>query len=133
VKVTERANPHFGEIEFAEMLENKVAMLFNSSNEEDRTLAVSLAGYGVDIAIAYREGYAQHAYETKKLVEAEGRRCLIVPAHDKFFSKDSEDVIGQTIEMLGRLDIFIDMSSLPEENGYAADSGEDTHKEDCIE
>lgn len=91
-------------------LENKVAMLYDGSNEDGRFLAVSLASRGADIALVYRRGHLEHARETKRLVEAEGRRCLIVPLHEgKVLSRD---LIQQTTSTLGRLDIFID-SSLP--------------------
>jgi NAD(P)-dependent dehydrogenase (short-subunit alcohol dehydrogenase family) len=92
-------------------LKDKVAMLFGGSNEGGRSLAVSLASYGADIAIVYREGFVKHARETKRLVEAEGRRCLIIPLpHGEILSKK---LIQQTANALGRLDIFIDSSSAP--------------------
>jgi hypothetical protein len=98
-------------------LANKVAMLFDGSNEDGRFLAVSLASHGADIAIVYREDGVSHARETKRLVEAEGRRCLIVPLREgRAFSKD---LIRQTTRTLGRLDIFIDSSSSSKEtNGF---------------
>jgi NAD(P)-dependent dehydrogenase (short-subunit alcohol dehydrogenase family) len=99
-------------------LENKVAMLYDGSNEDGRFLAVSLASRGADIALVYRKGHLEHARETKRLVEAEGRRCLIVPLHEgKVLSRD---LIQQTTSTLGRLDIFIDSSSPPiEASGLA--------------
>jgi hypothetical protein len=92
-------------------LENKVAMLYDGSNEDGRFLAISLASRGADIAIVCRKDTIDHARETKRLVEAEGRRCLIVPLEeDKVLSKE---LIRKTTSTLGRLDIFID-SSLPD-------------------
>lgn len=90
-------------------LEDKVAMLYGGSNEDGRFLAVSLASRGADIAIVYRKDRAQHARETKRLVEAEGRRCFIVPLQEG--KALSRDLIRQTTNRLGRLDIFIDSSS----------------------
>ena len=108
--MAERANSQSGTVGSKETLENKVAMLFDGSKEDDRSLAVSLASHGADIAIVCRESHANHARETKRLVEAEGRRCLIVPLRG---GRDlSRELILQTTSMLGRLDIFID-SSLP--------------------
>lgn len=106
--MAERANPQINEGYSGDTLENKVAMLFNGSNDDGRSLAVSLASHGADIAIAYLEGHAKHARETKKLVEARGRRCLIVPIQaGEILSKD---LIRRTTSTLGRLDIFIDTS-----------------------
>lgn len=102
-------------------------MLFNGSNEDGRFLAISLASHGADIAIVYREGHATHARETKKLVEAQGRRCLIVPVQaGEILSKD---LIRQTTSTLGRLDIFIDTSSLSTEINGSADVEGDARKE----
>lgn len=105
-------------------LENKVAMLFDGADEDGRFLAMTLANYGADIAIVYREDHARYARETKTLVEAKGRRCLIVPLQA---GKDvSRDLIRQTASELGRLDIFIDGSSLSpaEARGLVGAEGE---------
>jgi NAD(P)-dependent dehydrogenase (short-subunit alcohol dehydrogenase family) len=104
-------------------LKNKVAMLFDGSNEGGRSLAVSLASYGADIAIVYREGFVKHARETKRLVEAAGRRCIIVPLPDGELL--SKELIRQTANTLGRLDIFIDSSSPPvDASGFVDANGE---------
>lgn len=108
VKLT---NSQPDKVDTQKTLENKVVMLFDGSNEDGRFLAVSLASRGADIAIVSRLGQVKHALETKRLVEAEGRRCLIVPLREgKIFSTD---LIRRTARTLGRLDIFIDSSSLP--------------------
>ena len=86
-------------------------MLFNGADEDGRFLAIRLASHGADIAIVCRESHAKHARETKRLVEAEGRRCVIVPfQRGKTFSRE---LIRQTASKLGRVDIFIDGSSPP--------------------
>jgi hypothetical protein len=86
-------------------------MLYDGSNEDGRFLAVSLASRGADIAIVYRKDNVKHARETKRLVEAKGRRCLIVPLQEG--NALSRDLIRKTTSTLGRLDIFIDSSSPP--------------------
>jgi sporulation protein YlmC with PRC-barrel domain len=109
-------------------LEDKVALLFDGAHSGGRSLAVSLAEYGADVAIVYRQAHARNASITKELVEAKGRRCLIIPAQgdEESFSRD---VVQQTINTLGRLDIFIDYSSLPREDVGADQSGK-TEKRD---
>lgn len=88
-------------------------MIFDGANRDVRSLALSLARYGADIAIGYRKASAGHAQETEKLVRAEGRRCLIMPA--EIDNKDlAKQAIRLTIGKLGRLDIFIDYSSSSE-------------------
>lgn len=93
-------------------LSNKVALLFHGANIDGRSLALSLASYGADIAIVYRQVHAGYAQEMKDSVKAKGRRCLIIQARtdDQAFFKE---VVRQTINRLGRLDIYIDCSSRP--------------------
>jgi NAD(P)-dependent dehydrogenase (short-subunit alcohol dehydrogenase family) len=112
-------------------LKDKVALLFDGTNTGGRSLAVSLAKYGADIAIVYRQAHAGHAYVTKRLVEAEGRRCLIIPAqaNDENFSKE---VVRQTINTLNRFDIFIDYSSLTGDEIGPANSADNVEQHDGI-
>ena len=90
-------------------LENKVALLLNATGAGGSSLAVSLAKNGADIAVVCRQSEGSRAEETKKLIEAEGQSCLIIPAetNDISFSKE---VVRRTIDELGRPDIFIDYS-----------------------
>lgn len=110
-------------------LENKVAMLFDGTHSGGRALALSLAEYGADVAIVYREAHARNAHVTKELVEAKGRRCLIIPAQVNDESLSS-DVVQQTINTLGRLDIFIDYSSLPKDDVESANRDDNIKKRD---
>lgn len=101
-------------------LTDKVALLLHGTGEGGASLAVSLARNGADVAVVYRASHARRAEETKRLVEAEGRYCLIIPAetNDESFS---EKAVRRTIETLGRLDIFIDYSDYPSQ--FVEDSG----------
>jgi NAD(P)-dependent dehydrogenase (short-subunit alcohol dehydrogenase family) len=86
-------------------------------------LAVSVARLGVDVAVVCQNVDADQARYMKNHVEAENQQCLIVPV------LEADDVspveaVRQTIEMLGRLDFFIDCSS-PEEK--PANSNEELH------
>lgn len=101
-------------------LTDKVALLLDGTREGGASLAVSLARSGADVAVVYRASHARRAEETKRLVEAEGRYCLIIPAepNDESFS---EKAVRQTVEKLGRLDIFIDYSDYPSQ--FAEDTG----------
>jgi len=105
-------------------LKDKVVLLFDDGATEDgRSLAVSLAKYGADVSIVYYEGNEKRARETKEMVIAEGRRCLIVPSptDDNGVSKEA---VGLTIEKLGQLDILIDHSSSPESIGQLVQSAD---------
>ncbi len=91
-----------------EPLTGKVALLFAGVEDDGHSIAVSLAQQGADVALVYRR--VGRARETKELVEAEGRRCLIIPAQpsDKPFAREA---IRRTARTLGQPDIFIDYSS----------------------
>jgi sporulation protein YlmC with PRC-barrel domain len=114
-------------------LRDKVVLLFDGTNEGGRSLAVSLAKYGADIALVYRQAHAGLAREMKSLVEAEGRRCLIIQAQtdDETFS---QEVVRQTVNTLGRLDIFIDYSSIePREQNGPINDVDVVEKRDSVE
>ena len=95
-------------------LKDKVALLLDGTSTAGHALAMSLAEHGADIAIVYQQTRARRARKVKQAVEAAGRRCFIMPSQtsDETFAKK---VIQQTINKLGRLDIFVDYSSLSDD------------------
>jgi 3-oxoacyl-[acyl-carrier protein] reductase len=60
-------------------LDGKVALVTGASRGIGRAVAVALARAGCDVAVNYRER-GDDAEETARLVEAEGRRALVVRA-----------------------------------------------------
>jgi hypothetical protein len=92
-------------------LKDKVVLLLNGTNRGGRSLALSLARNGADLAIVYRRAHAGQAQEMQSAVKTEGRRCLIIES-EKDGAAFSSKAINQTLTGLGRLDIFIDFSSL---------------------
>jgi NAD(P)-dependent dehydrogenase (short-subunit alcohol dehydrogenase family) len=119
--LAKRANSHSGITVAKEPLKDKVALLFDGATMDGRSLALSLARYGADIAIVCREGHARHVRETERLVKAEGRRCLVLPTKldDESLSKEA---VCLTAKSLGRFDIFIDFSSAPDGSADPAGS-----------
>jgi NAD(P)-dependent dehydrogenase (short-subunit alcohol dehydrogenase family) len=85
--------------------ENKCAMITGGSRHIGQGIAVTLAEYGYDIAITYATS-PDGAEETKKQVEALGRRCFIYEAH---LEKPDvpEKIINRARKDLGRLDAMI--------------------------
>jgi len=87
------------------MLHDRVALITGSDSGIGRALALLYAREGADVAIV---GLGAHddAEETKRLVEAEGRRCLLLPgdAKDGTFC---EDAIARTVKEFGRLDVVV--------------------------
>jgi NAD(P)-dependent dehydrogenase (short-subunit alcohol dehydrogenase family) len=70
-----------------------------------RAVAVLFAREGADVAIAYLESHAD-AEETKRFIEAEGRRCLLV-AGDVKDPKFCAGVVQKTLKTFGRLDVLV--------------------------
>ena len=86
-------------------LEGKVALITGGDSGIGRSVAILYAKEGADVAIIYlSEG--QDAEETKRLVEAEGKRCLTIKGDvgDEQFCQQS---VQQTVQELGHLDILI--------------------------
>jgi hypothetical protein len=63
----------------SDKLKNKVALITGGDSGIGRSVAVHFAREGADIAIIYLNEN-KDALETKKMVEAEGRKCLCLPA-----------------------------------------------------
>ncbi|MEP9396384.1 SDR family oxidoreductase [Mesorhizobium sp. KR2-14] len=86
-------------------LEGKAALITGGDSGIGRAVAVLFAREGADIAISYLDEH-QDAAETKKAVEAEGRRCILIPGDvsDKDYCQRA---VTQTVEQFGRLDVLV--------------------------
>lgn len=86
-------------------LEGKVALITGGDSGIGRSVAIHYAKEGADVAIIYlSEG--QDAEETKRLVEAEGKRCLTIQG-DVGDENFCQQAVQQTVQELGHLDILI--------------------------
>jgi NAD(P)-dependent dehydrogenase (short-subunit alcohol dehydrogenase family) len=86
-------------------LRNKVAIITGGDSGIGRAVAVAFAKEGADVAIVYLEEH-KDANETKRLVEENGRRCLLVSGdvgQEDFCRK----AVGQTVKELGKIDILV--------------------------
>ena len=70
-----------------------------------KSTAIHFAKEGADVAIAYLDEH-QDAERTKSLIEAEGRRCLLLPG-DLGEESHSREVVERTAREFGRLDVVI--------------------------
>lgn len=86
-------------------LAGKVALITGADSGIGRAVAALFAREGADIAILYLLEDAD-AEETKRIVEAEGRRAILIKA-DVGSKKMCDRAVGQTIDAFGRLDVLI--------------------------
>lgn len=89
-------------------LEGKTALITGGDSGIGRSVALHFAREGADIAIVYLDGKTEKtdAEETLRLVENEGRRCLLLPA-DLEKEKACAEVLRRTLKTFGKLDILI--------------------------
>ncbi len=86
-------------------LEGKTALVTGGDSGIGRAVAVLFAKEGADVAIAYLNEH-EDAQETQRMVEGEGRRCLLMAGDisDETFCKQ---VIEKTVETLGKLNVLV--------------------------
>lgn len=86
-------------------LKDKVAIITGGDSGIGRAVAVLYAKEGADVAIVYKDEHSD-AEETKKAVEQEGRKCILLPGDvgDESFAKQA---VEQTVSELGKLDIVV--------------------------
>ena len=86
-------------------LAEKVALITGGDSGIGRAVAVLFAREGADIGLAYLDEH-EDAEATKKMVEAEGRRCLLVPG-DVRKQNYCEKAVKKTVKEFGRLDVLV--------------------------
>jgi NAD(P)-dependent dehydrogenase (short-subunit alcohol dehydrogenase family) len=86
-------------------LRNKVAIITGGDSGIGRAVAVAFAKEGADVAIVYLEEH-KDANETKRLVEKNGRRCLLVSG-DVGQEDFCRNAVGQIVKELGKIDILV--------------------------
>jgi NAD(P)-dependent dehydrogenase (short-subunit alcohol dehydrogenase family) len=89
----------------SEKLKDMVAIVTGGDSGIGRAISVLFAREGADVAVVY---LCEHrdAEQTKRAVEEEGRRCLLIPG-DVSNSEFCRRAVDDTFAKLGRLDILI--------------------------
>lgn len=87
-------------------LQDKVALITGGDSGIGRAVAVLYAREGADVAIVFLSEEKQDAEETRRAVEEEGRKCLLIPGDvsDPQFCREAVD---QTMEEYGKLNILV--------------------------
>jgi NAD(P)-dependent dehydrogenase (short-subunit alcohol dehydrogenase family) len=86
-------------------LKDKVALITGGDSGIGRAVAALFAREGADVAILYLCEH-EDAAETKRIVEAEGRRAIAI-AGDVGEKDFCERAVAETIDAFGRLDILV--------------------------
>lgn len=87
------------------LLAGRVALVTGGDSGIGRAVCVAFAKEGADVAISYLSE-DDDARRTAELVEQEGRRALLLPG-DLVEHKHRREIVEQTVEQLGRLDILV--------------------------
>jgi NAD(P)-dependent dehydrogenase (short-subunit alcohol dehydrogenase family) len=100
----------------ASKLEGKAALISGGDSGIGRAVVIAFAKEGADIAILYLEEH-EDAESTKSLVEAAGRRCLLLAGDvgDETFCRDA---VGRAVQAFGRLDVLVNNAAVqyPQDN-----------------
>ena len=86
-------------------LQGKVAIITGGDSGIGRAVAVAYAKEGADIVIAYLNE-DEDAEKTRELVEAEGRKCMLV-AGDIADEDFCQSLVSRTISTFGRIDVLV--------------------------
>lgn len=86
-------------------LKNKVALITGGDSGIGRAVSLAFAKEGADIVIVYLNEHVD-ALETKDLVEAQGRKCMLI-AGDLREESFCKKIVEDTISNFGKLDVLI--------------------------
>jgi NAD(P)-dependent dehydrogenase (short-subunit alcohol dehydrogenase family) len=93
-------------------LEGFAAIVTGGDSGIGRAVAVLFAREGADVTVAYLDEHAD-AKETKRCIEAEGRRCLLV-AGDIKKPRFAGQVVAKAMAAFGRLDVLVNNAAFQE-------------------
>jgi NAD(P)-dependent dehydrogenase (short-subunit alcohol dehydrogenase family) len=99
--------PDYGEDSYkgSGKLEGKKALITGGDSGIGRAVALGFAREGADVLVSYLSEH-DDAQETKRLVEAAGRQCILV-AGDISKREHCKDLVKQAVEAFGRIDVLV--------------------------
>ncbi|MRX52695.1 SDR family oxidoreductase [Bacillus idriensis] len=102
-----KPQPEFDALQYkgSEKLLDKVAIITGGDSGIGRAVAVHYAKEGADVVISYLDEH-EDANETKRLVEQEGRKCILMPG-DIGEESFCGQIVSETVGQLGKIDILV--------------------------
>ena len=86
-------------------LAGKAAIITGGDSGIGRAVAIAYAREGADVLISYLNE-EEDAAETRRLVEAEGRKCVLVPG-DIAEPAHCRHIVDEAVKAFGRLDVLV--------------------------
>ena len=86
-------------------LDGKVALITGGDSGIGRAVAIAFAKEGADVAISYLNE-EEDARKTKRDVEAQGAKCLLIPG-DIGYESFCRQMVERVVKELGRLDVLV--------------------------
>ncbi len=105
-QITPRPEYQAPEYKAAGKLRGKAALITGGDSGIGRAVAVLFAREGADVAIVYLPQEQSDADETRRAVEAEGRKCLLI-AGDVTQPSFCKEAVDKTVRELGKLDVLV--------------------------
>src|SRR5579862_36294 len=87
-------------------LQDKVALITGGDSGIGRAVAIFFAREGANVAIVHLKDEQADAEMTKKAVEAEGRKCLLI-AGDVSKEAFCNKAVAQTVKAFGAIDVLV--------------------------
>lgn len=107
----------------ADKLKDKVALITGGDSGIGRAVAVLYAREGADVAIVYLGEEQRDAEETRRAVEKEGRRCLLIPG-DVTDANFCRWAVQQVVDHYGKLDVLVNNAAYQEHQSSIEDLSE---------
>lgn len=104
-------------------LEGMTALITGGDSGIGRAVAVLYAREGADVAIVYLSE-DEDAEETRRAVEAEGRRAILIPG-DVTDPEFCREAVKTTVRELGRLDVLVNNAAFQEHASSLEDISEE--------
>ncbi|WP_344166983.1 SDR family oxidoreductase [Pilimelia columellifera] len=103
--MTPKPRDEMADYQGRDLLKGKIALITGGDSGIGRAVAVAFAKEGADVAIAYLSEH-DDARHTADLVEAQGRRCLLLPGN-LAEEHHCAEVVERTVAELGGLNVLV--------------------------